>query len=193
MIFWQLGFPILYYLLITTILHLNSRSARQSNHFSARLPIDDRVPFRPGLSPVYFSAYGLGVAGYLAVVENPILPRIVIGYFAIFMVCALVYWFLPSRIERANPAAVPLLRARWLVAYQRTADPYNNFPSMHTAFCTYSALVVFLFFRPTWLGWLMFFWLGLVMISTLLTKQHYLLDLVAGALVSAAVFWILLA
>jgi membrane-associated phospholipid phosphatase len=193
MIFWQLGFPVLYYLLITTILWLNSRSARQPRHLSARLPFDDRIPFRPGLSPVYFSAYGLGVVGYLAVVENPVLPRVVIGYFVLFMVCALFYWFLPSRIERGDPETSPLLRARWLAAYQRTAAPYNNFPSMHTAFCAYSALIVLRFFQPAWLGWLMLFWVGLVMASTLFTKQHYFLDLLAGVLVSAGIFWIILA
>jgi membrane-associated phospholipid phosphatase len=193
MIFWQLGFPVLYYLLITAILRLNSRSARQSRLFSARLPLDDRIPFRPGLSPVYFSAYGLGVVGYLAVVENPVLPRVVIGYFLLFIVCVFFYWFLPSRIERGDPAASPLLRARWLAAYQRTAAPYNNFPSMHTAFCAYSALVVLRFFQPAWLGWLMLLWVGLVMASTLFTKQHYILDLLAGMLVCAGIFWILLA
>jgi len=193
MIFWQLGFPVLYYLLIAAILRLNSRSARQPKLLSARLPLDDRFPFRPGLSPVYFSAYGLGVAGFLAVVESPRLPRVVGGYFVIFLLCALVYLFLPSRIERADPVASPLLRARWLAAFQRTAAPYNNFPSMHTAFCAYSTLVVLRFFQPAWLGWLLLFWLGLVMLSTLLTKQHYLLDLLAGAAVAAGAFWIMLA
>ncbi len=192
MILWQLSFPVLYYLLITAIIQLNARSARQGKHFSAHLPIDESIPFRPGLSPVYFSAYGLGVVGYLAVVEQSVLPRIVIGYFLIFFISAIFYWFLPSYIQRADPASYDLLRARWLDAYQRTAKPFNNFPSMHAAFCTFSAVVVIRYFHPVWLGWLMVFWLGLVMVSTLLTKQHYLLDELAGALVAFGVILMVL-
>lgn len=178
---WQLSFPLLYYGLISVILRLNKRSARLARHFSARLPVDDSLPFRPGLSPVYFSAYGLGVAGYLAVFDRPELPRVVIGYILIFIVSVLFYWLLPSRIERADPSQHDFPRARWLAAFQRVAKPYNNFPSMHIAFCTYSAVVVVRFFVPAWLGWLLLFWLMAVMLATLLTKQHYLLDELAGA------------
>ncbi len=187
MIIWQIGFPFLYYGLISVILRLNERSANLTRHFSARLPLDDSLPFRPGLSPVYFSAYGLGVAGYLAAFDRPELPRVIIGYIVIFMVSVGFYWLLPSQIARADPGVHDFPRAHWLDSFQRVAKPYNNFPSMHIAFCTYSTLIVLRYFTPVWLGWLLLFWLGAVMIATLLTKQHYLLDELAGTALALCV------
>ena len=184
---WQAGFPALYALMITALLRLNRRSERRVRHFSARLALDEALPFRPGLSPIYFSAYGLGVMAYLAMLLRPELPRVVAGYLLVFFASSLFFWFLPSRIGRGDPSTSPLLRARWLDAFQRAAKPFNNFPSLHTAYCVFSTAVV-LAEVPSALGCWLLLWAALVVLSTLLTKQHDLLDDCAGALIGLAVF-----
>jgi len=187
LLIWQAGFPALYALMIAAILRLNRRSERRSIHFSARMRLDEFLPFRPGLSPIYFSAYGLGVVAYLATFLRPELPRVVFGYLLVFLASALFFWFLPSRIARGDPSTSPLLRARWLGSFQRAAKPFNNFPSLHTAYCVFSTAVV-LAEIPSPLGWWLLLWATLVILSTLLTKQHDFLDDCAGALIGVAAF-----
>lgn len=69
-----------------------------------------------------------------------------------------------------------------LAWFQRLSGPYNAFPSMHIAYCLYSALISWHYAGgPT--GVCLTLWVLLVGVSTLFTKQHYLIDLLAGAVV----------
>jgi len=65
--------------------------------------------------------------------------------------------------------------------------PYDNFPSTHIAFAVIAAGMIFLSSGPI-LGSIMLVWALLVVLSTLLTKQHNILDITAGGLLGLAVF-----
>ena len=69
-------------------------------------------------------------------------------------------------------------------------NPFNDFPSLHTALSTILAL--------HWrrldarLGTLATIWVTLIVLSTVFIKQHYVPDLVAGLLLAFAVSWLFL-
>ena len=62
----------------------------------------------------------------------------------------------------------------------------NAFPSMHCAISTYVGLVVVEL--PTIGPWLGYGYISVIAISCLLTKQHLILDTLAGVLLGAGVF-----
>jgi len=54
---------------------------------------------------------------------------------------------------------------------------YNSFPSLHVALSLTCSLICFNY-NPKY-KWL-FIWAGLIILSTVLVKQHYILDVVGG-------------
>jgi membrane-associated phospholipid phosphatase len=68
----------------------------------------------------------------------------------------------------------------WALQCLYSADPpYNCFPSLHVAHSVLSALVCYRVHRRV--GVLAIGCASLIALSTLFTKQHYVLDVVAGA------------
>jgi membrane-associated phospholipid phosphatase len=75
--------------------------------------------------------------------------------------------------------------AIWGLQFLYSSDPpYNCFPSLHVAHSVVSALMCHRINRRV--GFIAFTCAALVAVSTLFTKQHYVLDVVAGALMACA-------
>ena len=58
--------------------------------------------------------------------------------------------------------------------------PYGCFPSLHVAWAFVSALTCYRVHAGV--GWVAAGWATLIAVSTLYTKQHYVVDVIAGAL-----------
>ena len=76
------------------------------------------------------------------------------------------------------------LSERFLAFVQSFDGRANSFPSMHVSVATLTALHL----MPNLGMWAMAFPL-LIGLSCLFTKQHYLIDLPAGAVLGGAAFW----
>jgi membrane-associated phospholipid phosphatase len=69
----------------------------------------------------------------------------------------------------------------------------NCFPSLHAAFLVYMGALAWRMFEPITPLWVILSclaWGGAILYATLATKQHYALDLVAGALLGGVVDWL---
>ena len=77
--------------------------------------------------------------------------------------------------------------------FQKTCKPYGNFPSMHVGLSVPVVAANFLAGGPV-IGSIMLLWAVLIAVSTLYTKQHYILDVLAGVVgglvISTLVFWL---
>jgi membrane-associated phospholipid phosphatase len=70
--------------------------------------------------------------------------------------------------------------AAWTLRLAYAVDPpYNCFPSLHVAYAFVSALTCYRVHRGV--GMVAALWAALTGISTLYTKQHYVVDVIAGA------------
>jgi membrane-associated phospholipid phosphatase len=159
----------------------NELMAAGSRQLPLATPLDELVPFVPEFVFVY-------VLYYLWVcLPLPILTRRAdfyraLGAFAFVQVVGgLVFVALPSHIvrPRLGPDGAAVLLLQWIY---RIDGPWNIFPSLHVA---HAVLVALLFrvhrrrvFPPVALG------SALITASTVLVKQHYLLDIPAGALLA---------
>lgn len=171
---------ILIYLLLQWLyLPLNRRPVR----FYWRNRWDDKIPLLPGFVVIYFSYFFLFFGGSLALIFSdwfwPFVKAMIIAQ----LLGDLFWYFWPNGVKRPEVRGNSRLR-RWLKRlYQWDQYDGNACPSAHV----FHALIIGHFLArlgPEW-GALIYSWTGLIIASTVLIKQHYLIDIFGGILVAA--------
>ena len=148
--------------------------------------VDRIVPFRPaGWSGVYLSEFVFTAIMPWLITSREALRRYTIGLLVLSSVSFLCFLFLPVAAPRpaaAGGAGLHGLILQW-------DGSYNAFPSLHAGFLVYTFALARRMFpggnRP-WVWALGSIWGLLVLYSTIATRQHYFLDLPAGAVIGAA-------
>lgn len=162
------------------------------NHFPSSEPrllhstfIDDAVPFLPLTAIVYVSAYAQAIAAFLTLKRFIDLQHFLEIFTVTVVVAGFMHWAFPTRFPRelfpldANDPSTLLLRM------VRAVDtPASCFPSLHVGLAFACAFAIRQPRPKLW--WVFFGWSVAIAVSTLTTKQHYLVD-VAGGLVLAVV------
>jgi membrane-associated phospholipid phosphatase len=94
----------------------------------------------------------------------------------------LLFYFYPTEIIRpvihGNTLFDSMVKGYYI--YDR---PYNCFPSIHVLYTVIITLFVCKFFKNNYLRVAMFISCIIISISTLYVKQHYFIDVIAGALI----------
>jgi membrane-associated phospholipid phosphatase len=146
------------------------------------IPLDAWIP----LVPIWTIPYVLGLAWWAgcyiwaALKMNPTLYYSLVASSLFTMLTAYVFYLLyPTYVTRpvVEGSGWQIDMLRQLYANDRA---YNAFPSGHT----FTSLLI-LFYWWIWqpgLRWLWFVIVSLILVSTLLTHQHYLVDLLGGLL-----------
>ena len=155
----------------------------QRNHLTAprelRLRLDDWIPYWPSWVWIYSCIYYPLILYLNFVMESPrhfthvavsymLLLGLQMAFFVLFPVTTPEHWRSFNR-QRT-------LSERFLALVQRFDARSNSFPSMHVSV----AMLTSLHLVP-YLGVMSFAFPLLIALSCLFTKQHYLLDLPAGA------------
>jgi len=155
----------------------------QRNHLTAprelRLRLDDWIPYWPSWVWIYSCIYYPLILYLNFVMESPrhfthvavsymLLLGLQMAFFVLFPVTTPEHWRSFNR-QRT-------LSERFLALVQRFDARSNSFPSMHVSV----AMLTSLHLLP-YLGVMSFAFPLLIALSCLFTKQHYLLDLPAGA------------
>lgn len=114
------------------------------------------------------------------------------SFVSISVLSSLIHAAVPSKIERVERVTVGGLSGWGLALFQKTCKPYGNFPSMHVGLSVPVVAANFMTGGPV-IGGVMLAWAVLIAVSTLFTKQHYILDVLAGiaggAVISALVYF----
>jgi membrane-associated phospholipid phosphatase len=143
---------------------------------------DRYIPLVPEWSYAYAAIYPVAIVPLFIIADLRLLRRVVLGFVMMNLLADLVFAIFPTRVERPLPPGMqPASFARWCVAVIYTADlPLNCFPSLHVANAFYVRTIVKSLDRQAG-RWMLVIAL-LIAASTVLVKQHYLPDTVAGAL-----------
>ncbi len=152
-------------------------------------PIDRLVPFDPAWVWLYASLALLVPLAPLLAETRDQLRRYAIGLAWLCVPCFLVFLLVPVAGPRPDIHPSTGLYA-WMVSVDR---PSNSLPSLHAGLTAYSMLYIdqVLGRRLTPRGravacGLGGVWGGLILYSTLATRQHWLLDLTPGLLIAWA-------
>jgi membrane-associated phospholipid phosphatase len=192
-------------LIYSLVGYLGTNQIAALNPFSRpALPIatdfDQAIPFVPGAVVFYVMFYPLLATPLLLSRSANALYRISIGQAVMNTIAYVVFLLFPTRIDRP-PAAPDESASHFVLDLLFQADhPYNTFPSLHVGQMCILALF-FIRYSPDWfLGSpetslqknrlstivIVFHAVAtlLVAASTVLIKQHYLADVVAGAFIA---------
>jgi len=154
------------------------------------LALDAAVPLQPSWSVVYGSLFLAALLPGFVVHQQELLQRAILAYLALWLVSFICFL--------AYPTAAPLHAKvagngffEWaLLAIYGSDVHYNCFPSLHVAQCFLAAFVCYRVNRGV--GAVTGVWAFFVGLSTLYTKQHYILDVIAGALLAYAAYLVFL-
>ena len=144
------------------------------------IALDRMLPLRPEWALVYGALYlFLILLPVFAVRDQEHLRRTVAAYLLCWVTAYIVFLMWPTMASRPTVVEGDGFVIWALRALYSFDPPYNCFPSLHVAHSFVSALTAFRLHRR--LGIVAIVVAALVAISTLFTKQHYVLDVIAGA------------
>lgn len=176
---YRVTMPMVVLVLLVPVYLFIPLAAHRAPHVPA-LSLDDRVPLQPAWVLVYGSLYlFLILLPVFVVRQDEHIRRTVYAYLTVWIAAYVCFFFYPTVAPRADETVVGEGFVLWGLRFLYSADPpYNCFPSLHVAHSFVSALSSYRVHRGVGIGAsACAFVVGL---STLFTKQHYILDVVAG-------------
>jgi membrane-associated phospholipid phosphatase len=142
--------------------------------------IDRVVPFDP--EPwgwIYFSQFLFTAALPWLLTERSDIRRYSFGLVAMSLISFAIFFLFPT----ASPRPLEMGTSIPMRAIGKLDGPLNAFPSLHAAFIVYMGMLAWRMFgrsAPRLTIGVAVIWGGAILYSTLATKQHYVLDLLAG-------------
>lgn len=146
--------------------------------------LDRALPLIPFWALVYGAVYAfLILLPVFVVQQDEQIRRTVFAYLLVWITAYVFFYVYPTAAPRPQRVVGEGFAVWGLRALYSSDPPYNCFPSIHVAHSFVSALACFRVHRGVGL-----FATGcavLVALSTLFTKQHYVLDAIAGVLLAS--------
>jgi hypothetical protein len=147
-----------------------------------------RLPLVPAFTPVYLGVHTFSIVPYCAIAEARALRRYLLGNLILLSIAAIAWVTLPVRLDRPPlPADLEGFGALLLRLVYRGDPTTNCFPSAHCGVAVYAAIGLRAASRPV------FVWgiatAAAICVSTVLTKQHYVADVAAGAVLATLAAW----
>ena len=153
---------------------------------------DLAIPFMPWTIFAYVSEYVLFVSAYFLFSDGLNRNRYVWGYFGVLLVGAFFFVFYPTTYPRVDyPLPTDLSSLTYVVftGMRMIDNPSNCFPSMHVTCCYLTAFAFLPKSESRTKFWIYFVWATIIAVSTLPTKQHYIVDILGGLALSIVGYW----
>ncbi len=153
--------------------------------------IDSVVPFLPYSVWIYISEYIFFIAVYMTCKDLVNLNKYFYSFLILQIVSVFIFWVWPTTYPRQLfplPDHLNPITHYVFTTLRATDTPANCCPSLHVSSVYLSA---FIFLDDQKKKFPFFFlWGTAIAISTLTTKQHYLIDVVSGFFMALITYWI---
>lgn len=155
--------------------------------------IDDLIPFRPGWVWIYsFFYYPFILSVILTLANFRHFAYVALSFIGLLVLQFLIAYFFPVKTPAHWRHYDPknTISERFLAFVHKFDEGGNCFPSMHVGVAVLSALHIYYNLAETTGTWAfsIFVMPLLISISTVFTKQHFLVDIPAGAALAIGVF-----
>ena len=158
---------------------INRFTHKSKDFIKMNLDLDAKIPFIPQFAFVYFSTYIFIVQPFLILNKATQFYGMLVSFATISLVASIIHAAVPSKIDRIDIGNPSHLSSKLLGLFQKTCRPFGNFPSMHVGL-SIPVVVMNYVAGGALLGGISLSWAVLIALSTLFTKQHYILDVLAG-------------
>ena len=156
-----------------------------------QLAFDRALPLIPSWALIYGALYLFLILLPIFVVrQDDGIRQTVFSYLLIWITAYVFFVVYPTVAPRPDSVSGEGFAVWGLGALYSSDPPYNCFPSLHVAHSLVSALACYRIHRRV--GLVAIVCAILVALSTLLTKQHYILDVIGGVLLALAAYAIFL-
>lgn len=172
--------------LLSTLLYLktNRLAANAGRAIVFKWAADDRIPFVPFFVFPYFAWFLLVAGVFLWLVfdrsQGRRIDRHTTAIVLAMAVSALIFLVFPTHVPRPELTGGDLPTRLVRVIYAAD-EPYNCFPSLHVAIALINGLALFRYGpHRIWFRLSVTLLVILIILSTILIRQHYLPDLAGG-------------
>lgn len=179
-------------LLLAALLYL------PANHFHLYPPqllpfwwLDTVVPFIPETVWIYTSEYIFFIVVYITCKDMVNLNKYFYSFLVLQISSVFIFWFWPTTYPRE---LFPLTNdldplTHYVFSALRVTDtPANCCPSLHVS-SVYLSSFIFLDDQKKKFPFF-FLWGTAIAVTTLTTKQHYLIDVIAGLAMALVAYWV---
>ena len=142
------------------------------------LPIEQAIPFVPAMTLAYLSIYALILLAPLVLRSPAQLRSLACDHAWIITLAGIGFLLLPAELNYPPPGQLGIWSALFNFA-DRVNLTYNLVPSLHVALAV-ACVRHYVVRAGLSLRVALWSWAGLIALSTLLTHQHHLLDVVTG-------------
>jgi membrane-associated phospholipid phosphatase len=152
-----------------------------------KIRLDELIPFEPIWVFAYASMYVIVVLPFVYVRNHLLYRRMFFSFCCTGLIAYVVFLVFPT-YDILRPVSNPFDFERFFLAMDNAHDsPYNCFPSLHVGFSMTAGLWTYYADRSK-LGLAVLMWAILVSVSVLFVKEHYIADLIGGAVLSITMF-----
>jgi hypothetical protein len=153
-------------------------TAHRSLRVPIHLPVELSIPLVPGAVLAYMSIYLLFLAGPFILRDRREFTSIVLGLALATLAGGIGFLLIPSRAAFAPPGDLGLWAGLFQLADRLNLD-YNMVPSLHVALSV-GCVAGFVRHASRAGRMALWIWAGAIALSTLLTHQHHLIDVITG-------------
>jgi membrane-associated phospholipid phosphatase len=176
-LFWSIGYFII------------AHTTDPDTAYSLTTSYDDAIPYVPVFVFIYVAMIPMFALPFCLVKDNEFFKVFSLAYVSMTITCWIVFLAYPVSVERMAIPETATAFTAWSLGLVHLLDkPVNCFPSMHCAMALLSALIVYRLNRIH--GLLALGATFLIGLSTLLTKQHVIADVIGGFALALAIFYI---
>lgn len=161
---------------------INNLGARRSTSYNFSIRQDKNIPFVPQFFLIYLSAYVFVSIPFFIIPEYRAFTKLLLCYVIVTLISASIHLTLPSRVQRVESINPVGFSGKLMYWFQKLCKPHGNFPSVHTGYAVIIVISLYLNSGSIW-GISALVWATLIIISTLVTKQHYILDISSGFII----------
>jgi len=181
---------ILLFLFFWSLYIVTSTINADREYHKLELKIDSLIKFNPVFS-VFYSLYFFEVLiVFILFFKNESkLRSIVLMLSLAALIHNIIFLIYPTSIERPNLTDEGFFNKLTLFFY-RIDNTSNTFPSMHISLITIVFLALYFYWNRNYAFLLLPFYI-LTALSTVLIKQHYIIDIISGILVGIIIFFLL--
>ncbi len=169
-----------------------------TNHFPIYTPqllpmnwVDEAVPLVPLTVWIYLSEYPFFLAVYFSIRDYDNANKYLYSFLALTLFSAAIFELWPTTYPRhlfPLPEGLDPLTHFAFTTLRAADEPGNCCPSLHVS-SVFLSVFLFIDDQRKKLPWF-FLWGILIALSTLTTKQHYVIDVLTGIALAVVVYWI---
>ena len=154
-----------------------------ASHSVMLTPLDHMIPLIPWTIWIYISYYAFIIAAYFFAAGHRNEQLVYAGAMMLSAVIGcVIFIFFPTEIPRDLYPWFGRsdMHTNMLDAIREADRPVNCLPSMHVCMTFISAVTYSITSKKSWVKVFAWFWFLAISFSTMSTKQHYFVDVLAG-------------